>query len=79
MGRLSRKWKPRRLTNLWTSAASYRDSFAFTLLTLLRVDQSVFLDASAPDGSTRGHEVFMGASKQDMLTKFMVCRVEGNR
>jgi hypothetical protein len=38
---------------------------------------SVFLDPSAPHGRTRGQELFVGASKQDMLTKFRMSRVKG--
>jgi hypothetical protein len=64
---------------------SYLVSLMYLLLTLthyvtlLRFHHSVFLDPSAPDAKTRGQELFVGASKQDMLTKFRVSRVKGNR
>jgi hypothetical protein len=31
---------------------------------------SVFQDPSVADGRSRGQKLFLGASKQDMLTKF---------
>jgi hypothetical protein len=37
------------------------------------------MDPSAQHGRTREQELFVGASKQDTLTKFRVSGVKGNR
>jgi hypothetical protein len=48
-----------------------------TLVTLFRADHSVYLDTSATDRRAREQELYMGARKQDMLTKFTVSGVKG--
>jgi hypothetical protein len=74
-----------RATGQWTKSKNpivlnviyHRQNPLKFILTLLRVDHSVFLDPSAPDGRTRRHELFVGTSKQDMLKYFGCLEREG--